>query len=207
MEVLDYTEKVDSRLTDLFRKDSVYLAIVHSLADLFHMKQLELAELEDVMLNIDKSTGANLDIIGNIVGQPRKLISIDENPYFGFDGATNAQTFGSASNPAVGGEFRSVLSNPSSQTIRSVDDATYRKLIKARILKNKSNGTINDLLSVINILAGNTLTRVDIESAGNAIIVLKSPVDPLLNYFINRRNNNDTLIPIPLGVRTKVIEV
>lgn len=208
MESIDYQERADSRLTDLFRNDPVYKGIQKSVVDILQEKQDELFALQEAVFNIDLSTGKNLDLIGQVVGQPRKLIGLDDNPYFGFDGAENAQTFGTVANPAVGGNFRSLINNPYSTTVRAVDDETYRKLLMARILSNKYDGTINATLDVINTISGTTTTKIEPTSeSGVCEIIVTAPIDPLLNYFLSQRNRKNSLIPIPLGVNTKVIAV
>lgn len=208
MQPINYQARVDSRLTDLFRHDPIYKGIQKSVVDILKEKQDELFTFKRTLFNIDLSTGKNLDLIGKIVGQPRELIGLDDTPYFGFDGADGAQTFGTITNPSIGGNFRSLINNPFSTTVRAVDDTTYRKLLKARILANKYNGTINATLEIINILAGNNTTKIEPTSeSGECEIVLTSPVDPLLNYFISQRNRKGSLIPIPLGINTKVVVV
>jgi hypothetical protein len=204
MQPLDYQTIVDSRITDLVRNSPLFRAIQTSFAGIVQSKQDELFALQEAIFNIDKSTGKNLDLIGEIVGQKRQLIGIDDNPYFGFDEVPNAQTFGSTTNPSTGGVFRSIINNPYSTNVRGVDDATYRLLLKARIISNKYTGTINDTLKVINILAGNTTTKIENGSAGECTIVITSPVSPLLDYFLSQRNRPKSLIPIPLGINTKI---
>ena len=200
-DIVDYQELATSRYTDLFKDDVVFDAIIKSIISPLQSYQIFLKDFHDNFLSIDNSFGQQLDIIGGLVGQPRVLINFLTEPYFGFEGATNAESFGTESDPDVGGYWRSIL-NPNAGTSKTLDDGTYRKLLKARIIKNKSKGTINDFLLVMNILTGNTLTRVEAsETSGTALLTLVAPVDTLATYFINKVRDADSIIPIPLGVK------
>ena len=200
-EIVDYQTQADTYYTGVFKDDLVFDAIIKSLVAPLQDYQVFLNEYNNTYLDIDSSIGAQLDIIGGIVGQPRQLINYFSDPYFGFVGAAGAQSFGTTSDGTVGGVWRSIT-KPLHGTVRTLDDDTYKRLLKARIIKNKSRGTVNDFLAVINILAGNTLSRVDVGTySGTAIVTLVSPVDPLVGYFLNRVSLEDSIIPKPLGVK------
>lgn len=200
-DIIDYQELASSRYTDLFKDDAIFDATVKSLISPLQSYQIFLKDFHDNFLSIDNSFGQQLDIIGGLVGQPRVLLNFLTDPYFGFLGAANAEVFGTEANAGVGGYWRSIL-NPKSGTAKTLDDETYRKLIKARIIKNRSNGSVNDFLLVMNILSGNTLTRVDVSSnSGTGLVTLVYPVDPLANYYLGKIRERESLIPVPLGVR------
>lgn len=200
-DIVDYQEMATSRYTDLFKGDVVFDAIVKSIIAPLQSYQIFLKDFHDNFLSIDNSFGQQLDIIGGLVGQPRVLLNFLTDPYFGFKGAANAESFGTEADSGVGGYWRSIL-NPNSGSAKTLDDITYRKLIKARIIKNRSKGSVNDFLLVMNILTGNTLTRVDVATiSGTALVTLVEPVDPLVGYYISKAKESVGLIPVPLGVK------
>lgn len=203
-EVVDYQEESTPRYTDLFKNDPVFDAIIKTIVPVVQEYQGFYGEYYASFLNIDNSVGKQLDMIGSIVGQPRLLLNFITDPYFGFQGAPNAQSFGTELDSEVGGYWRSIT-NPQAGTNLQLDDEIYRKLIKARIIKNNSRGTVTDFLSVMNILTDNVLTSVtDVSTAtisATASVVMVEPVNPLATYFLGRLRLSDNLIPIPLGVK------
>lgn len=203
MERIDYYDLCKSRYTGLFKTDNgVYDAIIKTICDALNQYQDQYLTIFTNLLNIDNSSGEQLDMIGRIVGQDRTLADFVSTPYFGFEDAPLAQSFGTITNPAIGGKWRSIT-NPASGTNKLLADSEYRTLIKARILKNNSKGTLNDLLAVINLIDGSSTTFTSVNSNGDVTILLRSPT-PILYYFLTKRNTPDSIIPIPLGVRTRV---
>ena len=196
MQIQDYVGLSKSRTTGLFADDAVYEAFIQAAVALCEEKQLELQELETTLLNIDLSVGNQLDLIGKIVGQDRKLVLFTANPFFGFIGGRNAQAFDV-------GTWRSILKEQEGSD-RQLDDASYRTVLKARILSNGNNATVNNCLRVINALAGNTTTKIENSSkSGNTTIIVTEP-NPILLYFLSQLDKQDSLIPVPLGVKIKV---
>ncbi len=200
-----YQELADDRLTDMTRNDPVFQAIQKGLITVLQNKQEELISFSSGMWNLESSIGKQLDFIGNMVGQSRQLITDDLEPFFGFDGADAAETFSSVADPALGGRWRSLLSNKKSSTVRLLDDTTYRLLLKARVLVLGGNCSINHLLKVVNILTSSTTATVDFVEAGYATLSLPAEnATPLFRHFFERRYRRNSLIPIPLGVRVEV---
>lgn len=202
MDSINYTEVARSRYTGLFKDDKVFDAIVSTCTQALELYQAEYLEMFDSLLNIDKSSGKQLDLIGGIVGQDRVLANFISTPYFGFQDAPLAQSFGTVSNPAIGGEWRSIT-NPQQGSNRQLTDEEYRTIIKARILRNVSDGTLNSLLSIINTIDGTTTASVVMNNTCDVNIVVVNP-SPILYYFLTRRTTSDSITPIPLGVRTRL---
>jgi len=200
MESIDYTELVNSRLTGLFSKDNgVFAAIVTSITDTLDQYQSEYINIISNLLSIDNSEGAQLDLIGKIVGQDRVLANFYDTPYFGFEDAPLAQSFGTVSNPSTGGKFRSITNTNVGEN-RLLTDVEYRRIIKARILKNNSRSTLNDFLQVVNMIDNSTTTSITINTSCNGVVNLVNPSN-ILYYFLTNRYSKDSIIPIPLGVR------
>lgn len=211
-ELVDYSERSRNNYTALFKDDAAFDALCQTLVSLAEEHQVFYGEYFDTYLNIDKSFGQQLDVIGGIVGQPRILANYISAPYFGFqdefgESLPETQEFDNLAhtNP-LAGEWRSVLS-PTDGTVRVLDDDTYKIVLKARIIKNSSNCSLNSFLEVINLLTGNKLSRAEIISPATVLLSLVEPVNPLVDYFIARRRLSDNILPIPLGVRLRTAAV
>lgn len=99
---------------------------------------------------IDTATGTQLDIIGAIVGQSREASDAETAVFFGFEGDFGSVGFGDINDPSVGGRFIGVGEPPI--TTRLLTDEEYRVFIKARIIKNHSSGTIEDVVAQLNLI-------------------------------------------------------
>lgn len=200
-----YQNLAEDRYTDMTRKDVVFQAIQKGIIAVLQQKQEELISFSFGMWNIESSVGKQLDFIGKILGQPREIIIDDLEPYFGFDGAEAAETFSSVSNPAVGGVWKSILSNKKSSVIRLLDDETYRLLLRARIFNRGESTSINHLLKVVNTLTSSTTATVNFVEAGYATISLPAEdATEIFKHFFERRYRRNSVIPIPTGVRVEI---
>lgn len=144
MEEVDYLEIARGRYTDLFQDDPIFDALVATLVEYKMKVQKEHIELADTILDIEKSVGANLDLIGSIVGQSRILVDYYSKPYFGFEGNPRAEPFDK-------GLWYSLFTSDSGDS-RSLTDEEYRRVIKARILRNKTNGNRADFIAIMDLL-------------------------------------------------------
>lgn len=153
--------------------------------------------------SIDEATGATLDIIGEIVGQPRELISADLFNFFGFQGALKTDTFGDFGSPAVGSRFYDFGSPLGGNVL--LDDETYRLFIKAKILKNRTASTSEEFLAFINFLLGTETTAILAEGDAEYTILfgreLSTFEQVLLNYVSNSQGYPSRLIPKTVGVK------
>ncbi len=201
-ENIDYLSVARSRYTDQF-KDSVNFDI------LMIVWMMGYQEIQETLLSlitikdVDAATGVQLDVIGDIVGQPRTLENIDATGYFGFYSDPGAQPFGSLST-ASGGIYNSLYDSGSSGNT-SLPDGTYRSFIKAKIISNNSAGTSEDIIT-----AARALFSTDIVEFGD------DPTSGVFSLYIGRPWNDEALtafpgldetvvatrlLPIPAGVR------
>src|SRR3990167_4906985 len=100
----DYLETARSQITEQFKDKDILDRYLQLIID----QQYTIQEVFKDLLqkrSIDEATGATLDIIGEIVGQPRELISADLFDFFGFQGALKAGGYGDFGNPAVGSRW------------------------------------------------------------------------------------------------------
>jgi len=151
------------RITDQFKGKRVidkYLQLLmsdqNSLQDA--MEQVQ------TLRSIDTAVGAQLDVIGIIVGRPRGLVSATLFTYFGFDGAEQAGGFGSATDPTVGAPWYS-LGAPLDRS-RAPSDEEYRLILKAKIIKNRTLSRPEDVIEAYKFLFG--ASRVTITESGPA---------------------------------------
>lgn len=110
-------------------------------------------------LNIDNATGFQLDQIGGIIGQDRYISNIYKEKFFGFTGMYNTATFEDA-------RFRN--SDDSDGEYLIMADDFYRKVLKARILKNNSDCNPDDTIK--SLMYAFDCTKANFENAGNAKI-------------------------------------
>lgn len=196
MEEQDYKTIARSRLTDRHRSDDTFLAILDTLIEIKEVRQQEYISLSDTLLDIDKSTGKNLDLIGKLIGEERTLVNFIDRAYFGFLGARLAE-------PYDFGYWYSLYKNKYG-TLRTLTDEEYRRVLKARVVKNSSDNNRNSFLEVLNILSNNESSLVAEGLDNTAISVEVEDYDGLVSYYLSKYKNDRNLIPVPLGRRLNV---
>lgn len=127
-------------------------------------------ELQNVMRDvmqlrsIDTAVGAQLDVIGIIVGRPRGLVSAEVFSFFGFEGAEQGGSFGSVTDPSVGAPWYSIGA-PTTRA-RPPSDEEYRLILKAKIIKNRTLSRPEDIIEAYKFLFG--ASQVTITEMGTA---------------------------------------
>lgn len=201
MEIINYKKIAQTRYTDRFKYDPVFVAIMDTLLSLKEQRQIEYVKFADEFLDIDKSSGANLDMIGKILGEPRNLVNFVDRVYFGFLGAVNAEAFDV-------GYWYSTYNNKFGG-LRILTDEEYRRILKARAFKNSSKTTRNDFLTILNLLTGNEDSIVNEKPYAdikNGVIEAKIKDDTgIASYYLAKYKTDNSIIPIPLGFRLSVI--
>lgn len=198
---VDYVAEAKDRYTEKFKNDPVYDAYVRLITK--YLNELQ-STYKNVMQarSLETASGKQLDQIGAIVGQPRVLLDFEAFPFFGFEGASSAETFGSSSDSTVGGYFRG--SDQISGAPSSVDDDTYRFLIKARIVANTTRCTPQEIIDGLNYICSSN--ECGIVELGNANIILEVPytLTSFQKYFIEGISNIGSIVPIPAGVKAGI---
>ena len=103
----------------------------------------KMSELHD----LETATGNCLEQLALWTGTPLIIPSAAQLEYFGFIDQENAMTFGETDDPEVGGYFRESGQSGTGGLIPTGD--FLRRLIKAKILKNKSTGNINETKAIL----------------------------------------------------------
>lgn len=105
----------------------------------------KMSELHD----LETATGNSLEQLALWTGTPLIIPSAAQLEYFGFIDQENAMTFGETDDPSIGGYFRESGQSGTGGLTPAGD--FLRRLIKARILKNKSTGNINETKPILEL--------------------------------------------------------
>lgn len=196
MKEQNYATIARSRLTDRHKSDEAFLAVLDTLIEIKEKRQRECLDLAESFLDIDQSAGKNLDVIGRLIGEDRTLVNFIDRVYFGFLGARLAEAYDF-------GYWYSLYKNKYG-TLRTLTDEEYRRVLKARVVKNSSSSGRNSFLEVLNILSNNTDSVVVEQQNNTAISVEVVDLDGLVSYYLSKYKNDRNLIPIPMGRRLNV---
>lgn len=157
--LVDYLAEARDRVTSQFFEKPVFDAFLRTLIAERVDVQEQIRKLMQER-SIDTAVGFQLDIIGNIIGQSRFVPDINPIPFFAFDGYVGGGGFNVNPLDPTALKFKSV--GQSALSNEPLQDEDYRRAIRARIIKNSSKGTIEDVLEAINVLV-----PVDEISSGN----------------------------------------
>ena len=151
--------------------------------------------------DIDTATGAQLDIIGDIVGQKRTVAGADIFPFFGFVGNVASNSFGTLFKPTVGGYWYS-LGQEIGKDVTLSDDL-YRKIIKAKIIKNNSSGRKEDYVRFGAFVLNAKINFQDDGGGKSTVLVGRRMTQfekALMAYVFDGLDYRFTYTPKPLGV-------
>ena len=202
----DYLEINRSRITEQFKN-------ANNLDRLMQIWTEGYQEIQEVildmlhLLDIDTAVGAQLDMIGEIVGQPRELVDINTTGYFGFDEDPAAKKFGSVSNQQ-GGIWYSIR-DPLNGTVE-LSDGLYREFIRAKIISNNAGGTPEEIITTAQGLF--SVQMVELVEVGDATLTLNIGRRPWndenLTAFpgLDETAIADRLLPVPMGVKVQYID-
>ena len=184
--IMDHVARAKSRIINEYRDKQRmvrWLTITPEIAN----QHLE-GPLDQVYgsYDVDTVTGELLDVIGRIVGAPRPILrgaAFDVFGYAGNDSYTNYNV-----SPYIGdGE----------QTDAALNNDLYRKLVKAKIARNISDGTADSIIQLVEIITGVKVTALICNGDKSFDIGIASPLDNTTMYLIE----NFDLIPRPQGTR------
>lgn len=97
--------------------------------------------------DVDTAPDPYLQTLARWTGTPLVIPGASELEYFGFVDQEMALTFGETGDPSVGGYFRESGQSGTGGLTPTGD--LLRQLIKAKILKNKSTGNINEAKEIL----------------------------------------------------------
>lgn len=207
-DIIDYLSVARSRATEQFKlaEDGSGSVIFDKYLQLLINGKVELQEVFRQLMqerSIDTATGAQLDIIGDIVGQPRELIDTALLTFFAFLGYPDAQSYGDLNDVSLGGPYYDINNPLTGNTL--LTDEQYRLFIKAKIIKNSTNATPDQFIQFMQFVFGVDINLVVAE--GNAEFtlmmgrLLNSFEQVLLTYVSYSSGYPSRFIPKPIGVR------
>jgi hypothetical protein len=144
MDTINHIEKALERLVTQFKESPNLKSYISN----FLSESQNLEQVFQDLLNerwIETADGFQLNILGAIVGQSRVIIEGSIFTYFGFLGNPSSDSFGDINNASLGSPFASLDTVLTGN--RSLTDDEYRLFIKARIVKNISNSTPEDIIA------------------------------------------------------------
>lgn len=145
-------------LIDQFQNKPILAAILQSIGE--EMDELDVVwnDLKDKRW-IDTAEGKQLDGIGEIVGLGRTINERIQLEFFGFERQPNAKGFEE-------GNFRDDWQGWLAST--TLDDYAYRLMLKAKIVKNSTQGTTEDTIQSMRVIFDSY--DIFMEEIGNAKI-------------------------------------
>jgi hypothetical protein len=204
----DYLSVARSRTTDQFKieDDGSGAVVFDKFLQLLLNGKVELQNtFKDLMQlrSIDTATGAQLDIIGDIVGQPRELIDTALLTYFAYQGYSDAESYGDLDNSSTGGFYRGLNDPLAGNTV--LNDDQYRLFIRAKIIKNSTNVTPPQFIAFMQFVFGIEATVVIAEGNAEFTVMLGRELSSfekvLLNYVSYSSGYPSRFVPKPIGVR------
>jgi hypothetical protein len=198
----EYREEARELTTTQFQDKPVF----NKYLDLLIHPAQELQEVwKDLMQkrSLDTAEGAQLDLLGALVGQPRTLIDANLITFFGFLGDFQADSYGDVNVPGVGSVWWDGIS-PKKGNV-TLNDTLYRILIKAKIAKNTTNATPEELIGFANFMFSTTGSDILDEGGAKFRILIGRPLTReevgLLRYVNHEASYSSKLFPKPVGVR------
>ena len=186
MAVVDQKSLMISRLLSQFTDKKILEGIISALGESLNGMETTLNDLEFKRW-LDKAEGAQLDGLGQIVGQSRIIPKAILLPFFGFANQPSSRGFGLA-------RFRNRFE--SSTTTSTLSDEPYRMLIAAKIIKNTTICTPEQIISACAFVYG--AKTIVYHELGNAKIRLG--IGKELTEEQKALSNALNLLPKPAGV-------
>lgn len=202
-EQIDYLGEARERVTEQFKEKPVFDRYLQLLLAESIELQTQLDKLMKLR-SIDTATGKQLDIIGDIVGRERGLVTSDYFKYFGFQGNAQAESFGSSGDNTVGGPFWS-LDTPLAGS-RPPTDEEYRLLIKSKIIKNTTRATPEDTIRAFQFLFNNSKVFIDEAETGSVKIGIGKQLTPVEKGLLFEYGGVGNLLPKTVGIRFEFLE-
>lgn len=200
--VYDYLAEARERVTEAFKEKVVF----DKYLQLLLAENIQLQEVYRQLMqerSIDTAIGAQLDIIGEIVGQPRELFDTDLINYFAFDGYPSAESYGDLNDTSLGGYYYSFGAPLAGNTL--LNDEQYRLFIKAKILKNTTSVTPNQLLAFVAFVFGVNENQISAEGGAEFTLMIGRELNSferaLLTYVSYSSDYPARFVPKPVGVR------
>lgn len=190
---MDHVSKALSRIYWQYRNSPTMRAWLEILPGIAQ-EQIELP-LQQIcqLLDIDTAEGEQLDIIGRIAGiQERPRIRSDALRVFAYKGTIGAQAYDSAPYRAPGTELPTIL----------LPDYLYRVFIKAKIMRNNGQATLDEVKAAIDFIFDVDSTVIDAQDMSLATVWTEGAIPANLLLLVQEFD----IIPRPQGVKIRKIK-
>lgn len=162
-----------------------------------------LASLDDAF-DLDLAVGAQLDVLGRIVGIPREVPDVIAKTYFGFTINPDSLGFADRFNSLrIGGPFFDKFSNQ--YTALQLNDNDYRFFIRVKVALNWASAYVSSLdrIGIQDVILAAFDGRAYV--VDNLDMTLTLYVSPAVSEERLRLTSRLNLLPKPQGVRYSVI--
>lgn len=188
--MMDLSKQAKKRILWQYRNGMSYQSWIDIIPSIAQTEIEDPAQIVVDILDIDNRAGEQLDIIGRIVGlsRPPVIKKAEEGVTdFGPD-ASLAPQFGD--DGAQFGSEKYIVKD-------AVSDELFRVLIKARVVQNNSDGTINDVVTALRFIGDVQ----DVQVNDNKDMTFSVSLGDQLNETTRFALRNFDVLPRPQGVR------
>lgn len=185
---MDYTTLITSEHADKPKFVAIVQTVAGAICDV-----TSLIQSMPQTFDLDVAVGAQLDILGQWIGQPRSVGGVLTLGYFGFSDNVAAANFGEENNAAIGGRFYEEDEPFTSTAVLA--DPEYRTVLRAKILRNHYQGTTEEIVEALHLIF-NAPAHVDDQGTMSISVVINAPISPIGQSLLT----NFDLLPRPAGV-------
>lgn len=184
--IMDHVERAKSRIINEYRGKNRMVRWVTIAPEISNDHVERPLDQIHGSYDVDTVSGEMLDIIGRIVGIARPILRDAEFYVFGYSGNDRYTNYNIAPYIGDGEAIDAPLNND-----------LYRKLIKAKIARNISDGTADSIIQLVEIIIGVKVTALVDNGDKSFDLGVASKLDNTTLYLIE----NFDLIPRPQGTR------
>jgi|GEM_PF-757735 len=156
-----------SRVITQYSESPKFLAYLSAMLSMANDVEATLQSLYSLP-DIDSMEGVNLDVIGQIVGVTREIPDSVQLTFFGFAGYSYETVFGELGQLGIGSRFYELGETYTGTS--TLGDIEYRLLLRAKIMKNASHSTCEDILGALAFLF--SLSAANVDDYGGMVIGL-----------------------------------
>lgn len=132
--------------------------------------------------DVDNAVGAQLDIIGKIVGAQREILGLTiDKKYFSYESAPEPNGFNRAGDVKKGVLFKNRRN--SKESVYTLLDPDYRSLIKFKIASNHAKASMGDIDDVVFAVFGNDATVINNKNMTITYMITSANVPGLIAVY------------------------
>lgn len=182
-----------SRVLKQYQESDKFLAYLTATLSIANELEAVLQSLF-YLADIDSMRGVQLDTIGSIVGQSRYVPDTVVLSFFGFEDTNGAATFGEETNLSIGSRFLEEGEDYLGTTV--LEDPEFRILIRARISRNNSQATPENIMAALSYLFQTLYVNIDSRGGMEISLAIGRPLTSIEKVIVRQLN----LLPTPMGV-------